>query len=160
MTILERIAHAENSSDLTPLARECDVDVLGAIGMAAYLNPRYLALFRLKFHQHKGSVEVATEQFVLWTRRALQRRGDRRKEVRGVATAAMAVWVVDTCPACKGRRYLVLEGSPCLSTKPCPMCRGTGACRVHVRDEVVKDVLELADSAVRIIAKVVGEKFY
>lgn len=47
-----------------------------------------------------------------------------------VAGAVMAWWLDKVCKVCHGRKFAVIEGTPALSTKICPACRGTGEAKL------------------------------
>lgn len=42
------------------------------------------------------------------------------------ATAVVRYWLDQTCQGCNGRKFQTLPGTPSLSTKVCPVCRGSG----------------------------------
>ena len=161
MGTLDRLATAETSSDLQHHDRPCDVDVLAAAGMAASHNHAHMSLFRLKYLNDATELDIAKRLFVMWARRAMiNRKLDPAKASR-LGVQALTQWISDICQSCNGLKYPVIVGTPTLSDKPCQCCKGTGRSKVKEHGdmgEVVKDLHERADTAIRVIQGGVKEK--
>lgn len=50
------------------------------------------------------------------------------------AVAVLIWWLDKTCPACQGRKWRVVQGTPSLSGKACGRCRGSGEAYFPYRD--------------------------
>lgn len=161
MTTLERITHAELSSDLSAKPYISDVDILTAVGMAGIRNPGWLAVFRLKYLNDWESATEAKDQFRRWAKRSMERRGMDIKAIDRAAEQALEHWIDDTCHPCKGHGYSMVPGTPHLSDVECQKCRGSG--RKPIKGplaEVVNDVVCRAMDAVGWINGRVGTKVY
>jgi hypothetical protein len=160
MGILERVVSAENSSDLEHHEeRECDVDVLGAVGMAGIKNPGHLAIYRLKYLRDKASAKEALDQF-----KGFLAEGPKKTKggATGFASKALDHWVNDKCDACKGLKFIVEKAAPCLTDRACKKCAGTGLRKISGDKAVVnaiKDAIEKADDAVNGIRRLINKKF-
>lgn len=58
-----------------------------------------------------------------------EERAETEAQMRRCADKAAAVvryWLDQTCQGCDGRKFQILPGTPSLSTKVCPACRGSG----------------------------------
>ena len=163
MGILERIAKAETSHDLKHHGNECDVDVLGAVGMAAINNTGYLAVYRLKYLRDRSVSGEAFAQFTIWARRSMLRRSKGCTGAPWIASKALEYWVNDRCAACSGLGYAVIAGTPCLSDNHCCVCRGSGKRKLSANafeTQIMNDVIENADAVLHIIGKLTGFKLY
>lgn len=150
MGVLDMLARAEVSSDLEHHDHDCDVDTLGAAGMAAAQNFAHMAIFRIKYLNDPAEVDSAKRLFIMWARRAMINRGVNPSSASRVGVQAMTAWVNDVCQACHGLKYQAITGTPALSDKPCSKCNGTGKNQIRhggELGEVFKDLLERADSA-------------
>lgn len=151
MSALDLLARAETSSDLQHHERPCDVDVLGAVGMATVHSPTGLILYRLKYLNDAGQISAAKAIFIRWAYRAMQNRKQDPKGASRIGVQALTAWVSDVCHVCQGRKYRVIDGTPALSDKPCGACGGTGKNRIKASGdvaEVMRDVAERADSVI------------
>ena len=167
-TILDRIASAETSSDLSHKPHGCDVDVLKAIALACIRNPRYLYVYRVKYAKDANNLTDLTamppakEMFDIWTRRVMWLRGLKIDKPERLANKILAQWINDTCQTCQGRKYPIIEGTPTLSIKPCSSCSGTGKTPIKAQSaqtlEVCFDVIERADAVILTIQRMIKEK--
>ena len=149
MTILDRVASAETSKNLAHKREFCDVDVIGAVGMAAIQNPEHLAIWRVKYLNDIADIPAAKRIFILWARRAMMRRGVNPAGASRLGVQTLTQWLDEVCNACDGQKYLRIEKTPSLSAKACPKCQGTGKNPIKSDSaatlEVVFDVIERAD---------------
>lgn len=149
MPILDLVASAETSSDLSHRTQFCDVDVIGAVGMAAIQNPEHLAIWRVKYLNDIADIPAAKRIFILWARRAMVRRGVNPAGASRLGVQTLGQWLDDVCEGCNGLKFAITEGTPTLSTKICQKCQGTGRNAITADSaatlEVVFDVIERAD---------------
>ena len=155
MGVLDRLASAEVSGDLQHHEHTCDVDTIGAAGMAA-ANFAHVALFRLKYLNDLTELETAKRLMIQWARIHMVRRKLDPRSASRVGVQALTSWVDDVCKACHGVRYVQFDGAPALSDRQCPTCSGSG--KVYPRHagelgEVFKDLRERADSAVVVVQR-------
>jgi hypothetical protein len=160
--ILGRWAVAEVSSDLQHHEKECDVDILGAVGMASHRNG-HVAIYRVKYLNDVNSIPEAVTQFSQLTKVALVRRRFKLK-ARNLSERILEHWINDVCQSCQGRMYVALPGER-LSDRACKSCEGIGKRPpTGEKQEVIifTDVIERADKIVenlqvRILSKL-GKK--
>ena len=161
-TILDRIASAETSSDLSHKPHGCDVDVLGAVGMAAIQNPAYLAVYRVKYLNDMADIPPAKRIFILWARKAMMNRKIIADGASRLGTQIFTQWINDTCSTCQGRKYQIIKDTPMLAIKPCQACAGTGKTPIKAQSsealEVYFDVIERADAVILTIQAMIREK--
>lgn len=154
MSVYRKWASAETSSNLKHEEWDCQVDVLGAIGMAG-IKESYAAVFRLKYLSDAGSYRVAREQFKVWTIKAYRRRRMHAPlSVNVMADDIMKHWLADVCSSCGGHE--VDEGAT-----GCDDCKGTG--RQVVKGEkvfvmITLDVLEMVDRVMGSVGAQVSRK--
>lgn len=156
MSVIDQLARAEVSSDLKHHERHCDVDVLGAAGMASTVNPRHLAVFRAKYLGDSAEMQAATRYFIHITQISMFRRKLNPAGASRLGTQILTHWINDTCPVCNGLKFMAIDGAPTLSDRPCQPCNGTGRRKLPYGGaelEVVRDVMERADSAVSTIRR-------
>lgn len=173
MSALDMLARAETSSDLQHHTYDCHVDVLGAAGMAAASNHAHMSIFRIKYMNDIAEIESAKRLFIMWARRAMINRGmdasgmmassgkPKTPSASRVGVQALTQWVNDVCPACHGLKYIVPDGTPALSDKKCGKCNGTGKNQIKQAGDlgdVMKDLIERADSACVTIQRGIDEK--
>lgn len=157
MGIAEKIVKAHQSKSLKHREQHCDVDVLGAVGMAAISNPVYLSLWRLKFENDQAEREACRTWFIMQVRRSIERRGIADEFIRAsgrVASQALHAWLFDKCPVCTGIGHLVIQGTPSLDARDCPGCSGSGVTRIRQHppvSDVISDVIDMANIAVRAV---------
>ena len=149
MAILDMVASAEMSSDLSHKEHQCAIDIVGAVGMAAIQNPEHLAIWRVKYLNDIADIPAAKRIFILWARRAMMRRGVIQAGASRLGVQTLMQWLDDVCQGCNGLKFAVTEGTPTLSTKQCTKCQGTGKNPIKADSaatlEVVFDVIERAD---------------
>lgn len=142
-TLPERYRSAVNTSHLRsdPDTTRSDSDVLGAYALAdLHLSrgsdgqgnhyppaPLAVALERLFGGDSRAMgaiVRIMSEN--VWRRS--RRDNIRMNHAQATRAAQMVIaWYRDsTCKPCNGRAYETILGSPTLSTRECPHCRGTG----------------------------------
>lgn len=151
MSALDLLARAETSSDLQHHERPCDVDILGAVGMATVHSPTALILYRLKYLNDAGQISAAKAIFIRWAYRAMQRRKVEPQGASRIGVQALTAWIGDICNVCHGLKHKIIDGTPTLSDKPCVACGGTGRNRIRESGdiaEVMRDVAERADSVI------------
>lgn len=161
MSALDMLARAETSSDLQHHDRPCDVDVLGAVGMATVHSPATMIIYRLKYLNDAEQMAAAKNVFIQWARVAMVHRKIDARSASRVGVQALTAWVGDVCHVCHGRKHKVIEGTPTLSGKPCVSCKGTGKNQIKASGEigeVMKDVAERADSAIQTLQSSVNYK--
>lgn len=160
MSVLDKLARAETSSDLRHHPEPCHVDVLKAAGIAGMHAPIHLALFRLKYLNDPGEIAACKAIFTRWAYRAMVNRKIDPSGASRVGVQTLTAWVDDTCKACAGQKYRIIEGTPALSTKTCGTCKGLGTNPIKngPYSEVAKDVMERADDAIRSVRGVVEDR--
>lgn len=161
---LEGLASAFVSSDLTVKkeGKRGDVDYLIALGCAgSKMRPGASAMINLALSHDKASVSDALRYSIAVTRHLNQKRGWRlkMKELKFVAERALRYHIAPACPACEGRKFKKVDGSPSLSATPCPTCHGTGKRPYPLRNgrEIAEVVYSLEDTN-RVIESVVRKR--
>lgn len=132
-TIGERYIDATSASDLSP--RGTDADVLLAAGFAAAGNVSgslALSLWRMRETRDMRGFAQLTQTSANWLigrpngRTRLARRMPRVEAV-DLASAVLAWWLHNTCPACEGRQHPMIPGSNRVdSSRECSECKGSG----------------------------------
>lgn len=161
MAILDLVAKAETSKDLSHREYGCAVDVLGAVGMSAIHDPGMLAIYRVKYLADLADLQKAKSTFILWARRAMIRRGVNPAKASRLGVQILIEWIGDVCQHCQGRGYPKIDDAPMLSIKPCDKCGGSGKNPIkgHGADrEVILDVMERADDSINFIQRRIGVK--
>lgn len=152
MTILDQVASAETSKNLAHKREFCDVDVIGAVGLAGIRNPEHLAVWRVKYLNDIADIPAAKRIFVLWTRRALVRRNINAAGASRLGVQILTQWLAEVCSECRGQKYQRIEKTPSLSAKACPKCQATGKNPVKADSvvylEVTFDVISRADGII------------
>lgn len=162
MGTLERVVKAETSKNLQHKVDDCDVDVLGAVGMSAIRNKKHLAVFRLKYLHDQEAFEESRSQFISWAKKLVINQGLEKNPVT-VGSKALKYWLTDTCKKCEGLRYEVDPGSPYLSNRICKACKGLGKCPYPSNKEdkeLIKALVEKADAVVEQLQKTIAGKLY
>lgn len=157
MSALDLLSRAEVSSDLRHYEHRCDVDILGAAGMAAIHHPAHMSLFRLKYLNDASEMVTAKSLFTRWAWNAMANRmragsGMNPEKASRVGVQALTAWVNDVCHKCNGVKYVRAEGAPLLTGRQCPCCSGTGKAPIRQHGEmleVFRDLMERADTAVQ-----------
>lgn len=160
MGVLDKLARAETSSDLRHYEEPCAVDVLKAAGIAAMHAPIHLALFRLKYLNDTAEIAACKAIFTRWAYKAMLNRNIDPQGASRIGSQTLQAWVDDTCRACAGQRYRVIEGTPSLSVKVCGTCKGLGTNPIKNGPfaEVIKDVIERADDAISSVRGMVEDR--
>jgi hypothetical protein len=162
MSILDKLSSAETSSDLQHHAeRLCDIDIIGAAGLAASSNPLHMALYRVKYLHDMTELDQSKRIFILWSRRIMLKRKLNPASANRIGVQALKSWLHDVCLSCNGQKYQVVPGTPSLSDKPCQRCSGTGRNNVTGPGntaEIFKDLMDKADQAVRAIEYSLNKK--
>lgn len=160
MSVLDKLARAETSSDLRHHPEPCHVDVLKAAGIAGLHTPIHLALFRLKYLNDPGEISACKAIFTRWAYRAMVNRGIEPAGASRIGVQTLAAWVDDTCPQCHGQRFEVPEGAAALTAKICPKCKGLGKRLIQdgPTGEAIKDVMERADDAISTVRGMVEDR--
>lgn len=156
MSALDLLARAEVSGDLRHYEHRCDVDVLGAAGLAAIKHPGHMSLFRVKILNDAAELAAAKSLFIRWARVSMTNRmraGStlNPEKASRVGVQALSAWLNDVCGKCKGVKFVVKDGTPYLSDKQCPHCQGTGREPIRQRGEmleVYRELHERADTAI------------
>lgn len=132
----EKIARATVSKNLRHHEHPCDVDVLGASGMAALTKGLGHWAFRAKFLREPGVIDRLQYRVrAMAVGRARTRRfRTRLNHLHGIADAALGWWVNDSCPRCKGVQFE--KAGQTLSTRSCKACHGSG----KRREPTAKDI--------------------
>ena len=156
--MLNKIIKAESSSDLRHHERYCDVDILGAVGLACRRNNLSVAIYRMKYHPHIEDFVEARRKFYQWTKRSLSRRKMSIGGINSLTDDIILFWLNDVCKGCNGSGFKLIKGTPNLSKDPCDSCVGTGKVAVSVvdeRSEVFNEVVLLADAEIEAINRFV-----
>lgn len=151
MGALKMLATAETSDDLSHHEYDCSIDVVGAVGLATTHTPGQMALYRLKYLRDDAEYKTGISIFTMWTYKAMQRRGCDPTKASRLAKRALTQWLEDVCKVCRGRKHMLIEGTPTLAGKVCPCCEGLGTAPIReygAEAEVVRDVHERANDAV------------
>lgn len=126
-TIQERIARATRSNHLEHKDRPCDIDKIGALGMAGIDNAISSAVFRLKYSNDAKFYKPALGAVTEVSKRLGKRFGwlGSAAQFAALNKAALDFWLNDSCMSCEGRGYLTVLGTPFLSDDACTACYGS-----------------------------------
>lgn len=150
MSTLKKWASAEQSSNLKHNEWDCQVDVLGAVGMAG-IREGHAAVFRLKYMSDPDSYGLAKAQFKVWVKRALYARRARLPVSTGVlAEVILKQWLDDVCSTCHGCERV---------DRTCPDCKGSGKRYIGGKGAQVVITLDVFERADRTMASV-GARIY
>ena len=134
MGALERLAEAQISSNLgDDYLRLADVDYIRASGWAAQSNPDGLMLYRLKYANDHSEYKLTLQRaYAMLVERCFKKRMRIKHEtMMNIAEKTLRHFVAPICPACLGRGYKVIPGTPTLSDVECPHCSGSGHLSLH-----------------------------
>lgn len=156
MTTRDRLASARQSSNLADKPdRLTDVSVLAAAGMVATGQAVGMALLRLRDSLDAKSWPFCLSATAQRTRAVCSNREQKltEREQHDLAEHILRRWVAPTCPACSGRRYETIIGTPHMSDRPCQRCRGAGSLSIDAglpasQTDVARDVAEWMDAQV------------
>ncbi|WP_341928809.1 hypothetical protein [Methyloversatilis discipulorum] len=129
MTIRARMASARQSSNLADHPDKLtDVSVLAAAGMVATREAVGMALLRLRDSMDRHEWTFCLSAVAARVRYSLRDAKDKpsEREQHDLAELILRSWLLPVCPACQGRRYQTVPGTPYLSDAACHPCRGTG----------------------------------
>lgn len=146
MKVLDRYASAVHSSNLKVNERTTysDSDVLGAVGFAGKVMrcadsdrsrpgaPLAMALQRLfsgDNHAAREIVELMTE--AVWGKAFSEEIKLKRTEAEDMAKAVLAWHRDGICKPCGGHGYELIPGTPYMSERECPVCKGTRKVLLH-----------------------------
>lgn len=129
--VLEKLVSAFHARSLMDRRQECDLHRVGAAGMAARRQPLAMAVYELRYRQPLDLARVVEVAVALTNQvekqAKLQRwRLRRHHDAQRVVAVVLRWWLADVCPACEGRRFEVVSGTPMLSDRHCHACGGTG----------------------------------
>lgn len=156
MTTRDRLASARQSSNLADKPdRLTDVSVLAAAGMVATGQAVGMALLRLRDSLDAKSWPTCLAAVSTRTRTLCSSLDPKisEREQHDLAEHILRRWVAPTCPACSGRRYETIIGTPHMSDRPCQRCRGAGSLSIDAglpaaQADVARDVAEWMDAQV------------
>jgi hypothetical protein len=127
----ERMTRAQESKNLgeVPVNEIGDVDLIRAMGMAGASNPLGTEVWRWLYNKDRQSMLKVAE--------ALVEQGHAVVVVHRVLVHMDS----DVCPACFGRGYKVVPGTPMLSDEECVECKGAG--RREIQGEAEQALVDL-----------------
>jgi len=130
MTARDRLASARQSSNLADKPDSLtDVSVLAAAGMVATGEAIGMALLRLRDTMDAKAWPfcIAAVSARVRTRCVSADPRPTEREQFDLAERILRAWVSPLCPACSGRGYQTIPGTPHMSDTPCSTCAGTGS---------------------------------
>ena len=142
----ERMTRAQESKNLgeVPANEIGDVDLIRAMGMAGVGNPLGTEVWRWLYNKDKQSMIRVAE--------ALVEQGHAVVVVHRVLVHMDS----DGCPACFGRGYKVVPGTPMLSDEVCVECRGGG--RREIQGEAEQALVDVIKRLEREIGAALVQK--
>lgn len=142
----ERITRAQESKNLgeVPVNKIGDVDLIRACGLASIANPLGMDVWRWLYNKDKQSMLKVAE--------ALVEQGHAVVVVHRVLVHMDS----DVCPACFGRGYKVVAGTPMLSDEACVECKGAG--RREIQGEAEQALVDLIKRLEREIGAALVQK--
>ncbi|ANQ85064.1 hypothetical protein dqs_2027 [Azoarcus olearius] len=150
---LERLSAAMTPDDLSHKPRACDVDYVGALGMAGTHN-----------RQGAGAAYEAFKATVELVRHIGQRRAWVLTpiKVRRIAEGALRHYLKPACGCCKGRGMLGLDRDQvgkAERVRPCDKCGGTGRAPLPVKNQrEIREVLYLMEQRRQTVGQRVRRK--
>ena len=130
-TIMERLAEAIGSDDLSECENRCDADWLKALGVAGIRSPMGTALMDLDLSQNPHRVGPALAEVKATVAFLATRKGwalDRYK-LRKISQEALHQYLKSPCKECKGRGMLGVDRAVIYVEVPCETCGRTGLVR-------------------------------
>lgn len=144
--VRERLMEAFSADDLSiDTRRRTDADYLIALGLAGQQPGRSAAMLRLQAGGDAGQVREARRAVLalVWKLNTKHNWRLSAVNIERVALAALTHHINPTCPACDGRRYELVPGTPHLSATPCARCAGTGIRPIQRKHhDCIRDTLE------------------
>jgi len=164
VSTLERLAAAFSASDLTLREGACSLDAVIALGVVGASSGKGAsALLRLAFDNDVTAIKAARRATIDKAKHlnATSRQGwkiARFKELIAISEAALSLYLHPTCPACRGRKFEPIPGTPALSDRACKTCHGSGRHPLPARHrrevsdlvQALTDMEQLAEAAVRL----------
>lgn len=129
MTARDRLASARQSSNLADAPDKLtDVSVIAAAGMVATGEAVGMALLRLRDTMDASAWPFCIAAVSARVRIQCKAHDPRptEREQHDLAERILSAWVSPICPACSGRRYQTIPGTPHMSDKVCHTCAGAG----------------------------------
>lgn len=160
---MERLSLAIHTSNLTLdiNRRGTDFDYVLAMGIASSRNAAVAApLTQLHLHSTQSAYRQAHESVVNLVKRVNSRKNWRlnKANTKRVADLALAHHVAPACPACQGRRWQLILGTPSVSGAPCTTCHGSGRRPVHRRlFEEVTQIIALLERTDDLTNRTIGQ---
>lgn len=129
-TVLDRLAAAVHSDDLSHRKGLCDIDHIHALGMAGQRQRHGTALLDLHMTLGREDAAEALKAAMQITRDVARRRGWPMTplKTRRVAGEALTHYLRPTCAPCKGRGVIHadMDKPGQYHPKACPTCAGSG----------------------------------
>lgn len=149
-TTADHLAGAMNSHDLSA---GHDIDYLTALGMAGTNNHHAGAVFRLVNTLDAASYRSALTETIRLVRKlnAANRWNMKPNAQNDLAKTSLDYFICPLCPACKGRKYTLIHGTPNLSPIICKHCGGTG-----INKPKTKRVSAVAHEIERSVGRLIG----
>lgn len=139
-SIQERVAAARVSRDLRHKLGACDVDTLGAVGMASARNAMLSELLALKYandaRAYRPVLDHVTRHAMLMSTRKKWKATDR--ELALLARSVVDDWLAPNCRACNGLGFRRRPDAPTLEARPCQVCDGTGRAPLRLPRKLAK----------------------
>ena len=116
----DAITATERYADACANGQQNDAIIAGAM-----LKGWATKLFRLKYANDASEYPEVLAYFKeIATQHSRRMKWGDDAKARSCAKKVLDYWLADNCPACFGRGYEVMPGSPMLSDTPCPVCQG------------------------------------
>lgn len=143
---LERLSEAMVSDDLK--MRENlggDLDYMIALGCAGSKDRDASALLHVDLGGSRVSYKQLRRAAINITHRLDVRRNWKlsRQQLVDIASGAVKMYLMPNCTKCTGLKYQKVKGTPHLSDRVCPRCKGTGMQaypvqhKTHIQDVVI-----------------------
>ena len=162
-TVMERLAEAIHSGDLSHREQICDVDYVNALGMAARRHRHGAALLELDLSLSATAVPAALKASTDIVRRVADRHGWSMTpmKARRIGMEALRYYLRPACEGCRGRGVVGVErGQPeTWHPRPCSACSGSGRRPLPVKyQREIRAVLYVMESERRAVGAVVRKK--
>lgn len=150
-TVLERLSEAMTSDDLSHREKTCDIDYVGALGMAGTGDRQGAAIMDLDLTLSAGAAYEAFKATAELVRHIGQRRGWVLTPIktRRIAEGALRHYLKPTCGCCKGRGLLGLDrdqAGKAERVRPCDKCGGSGRAPLPAKyQREIREVLYLME---------------
>jgi len=139
MSVAERYCSAVHAQNLRhDLWRKVPIDTVHAVALVGRRHDLAVSLWRVLAGDRREIRSTAEHMARLIMR-------ERRKNIRTwpgislanarvIARTVLSCWLRPACPACSGRGYTLIPGTPTLSDTACEYCGGNGV--VNVREHL------------------------